>query len=62
MGWYYDTKKGKFAEFTYGGRKVSYDGGSFMVEKTAGLKDLVFDTKEDVINYLKTGSAGKPRM
>lgn len=56
----WNTKKGKFAEFTYGGRKVSYDGGNFLVERTAGLKDLVFKTKEDVINYLKTGSAEKP--
>jgi 2-hydroxy-3-keto-5-methylthiopentenyl-1-phosphate phosphatase len=56
----WDTKKGKVADFTYNGRKVAYDGDVFMVERTAGLKDLVFKTKQDVINYLKTGSAQKP--
>ena len=55
-----NTKLGDIAEFTYNGRKVSYDGGNFLVERTPGLKDLVFDTKAKVINYLKTGGTSKP--
>jgi hypothetical protein len=57
----WNTKVGDIADFTYDGRKVSYDGGSFLVERTAGLKDLMFETKKDVINYLKTGSTSKPK-
>jgi hypothetical protein len=56
-----DTKLGDIAEFTYNGRKVAYDGGNFIVERTAGLKDLVFKTKRDVINYLKQGGTSKPQ-
>lgn len=56
-----DTKLGDIADFTYGGRKVAYDGVNFTVEKTSGLKDLVFTTKKDVINYLKQGSTSKPK-
>jgi len=56
-----DTKLGDIAEFTYNGRKVAYDGGNFIVERTAGLKDLVFKTKKDVINYLKQGGTSKPQ-
>ena len=55
-----NTKLGDIADFTYNGRKVAYDGGNFIVERTAGLKDLVFKTKKDVINYLKQGGTSKP--
>jgi hypothetical protein len=57
-----DTKPGDIADFTYNGRKIAYDGGNFLVERTTGLKDLVFTTKEDVINYLKTGGTSKPKL
>ena len=56
-----NIQKGQIGDFTYNGRKVAYDGDSFTVERTAGLKDLVFKTKKDVINYLKSGSTGKPQ-
>ena len=55
-----NTQLGDIADFTYNGRKVAYDGESFIVERTAGLKDLVFKTKKDVINYLKQGGTSKP--
>jgi len=53
-------KKGDIGEFIYDGRKVSYDGANFLIEKTSGLKELAFKTTEAVINYLKSGSSNKP--
>ena len=57
-----DVQIGDLADFTYNGRKVAYDGGNFIIERTAGLKDLVFEKKKDVINYLKTGGTSKPKL
>lgn len=45
---------GTINDFTWGNKKVSYDGNGFFVS-SGGNKDMTFKTKEEVINYLKTG-------
>lgn len=56
-----NIQKGQIGVFEANGRKIAYDGANFLIERTSGLKDLVFKTKEDAINYLKQGDTSKPK-
>jgi hypothetical protein len=42
-------------DFTWGNKKVSFDGINFVINSAGPNKDMAFSTKEEVINYLKTG-------
>jgi hypothetical protein len=42
-------------DFTWGNKKVSIDGINFVINSAGPNKDMAFSTKEEVINYLKTG-------
>ena len=42
-------------DFTWGNKKVSFDGVNFIINSAGPNKDMVFGTKKEVIDYLKTG-------
>ena len=46
---------GPIDDFQWGNKKVSFDGVNFIVNSAGPNKDMVFTTKDEVINYLKTG-------
>lgn len=46
---------GTMDDFQWGNKKVSFDGVNFVVTTTGANKDMVFTTKKEVIDYLKTG-------
>lgn len=50
----FDQQPGTVNDFTWGNKKVSYDGENFFIAAGAN-KYETFKTKEEVINYLKTG-------
>lgn len=50
----WDQEEGSPDDFTWGNKKVSYDGSVFTI--TSGPnKGIAFNTKQEVIDYLKTG-------
>lgn len=50
----FDQQPGNVNDFTWGNKKVSFDGTNFFIA-TGANKYETFKTKEEVINYLKTG-------
>ena len=46
---------GPIDDFQWGNKRVSFDGVNFIVNSAGPNKDMVFTTKDEVINYLKTG-------
>ena len=42
-------------DFTWGNKKVSFDGVNFIINSAGPNKDMVFATKKEVVDYLKTG-------
>lgn len=42
-------------DFQWGNKKVSFDGVNFIINTPGPNKDMVFTSKQEVINYLKTG-------
>jgi len=42
-------------DFTWGNKKVSFDGVNFIINSAGPNKDMIFTTKKEVIDYLKTG-------
>jgi hypothetical protein len=42
-------------DFTWGNKKVSFDGVNFIINSAGPNKDMTFSTKKEVIDYLKTG-------
>jgi len=42
-------------DFTWGNKKVSFDGVNFIINSAGPNKDMIFGTKKEVIDYLKTG-------
>lgn len=50
----WDQQEGLADDFTWGNKKVSYDGSVFTISSGPN-KGIAFNTKQEVINYLKTG-------
>ncbi len=50
----YAQKPGSINDFTWGNKKVSFDGTDFMVA-SGGNQFTTFKTKKEVVEYLKTG-------
>ncbi len=50
----FDQQPGNVNDFTWGNKKVSFDGTNFFIA-TGANKYETFKTKEEVVNYLKTG-------
>lgn len=57
-----DVQEGEIGTFAYDKHKVVYDGTGFSIIGVPALKDIYFTTKEDVINYLKTGNTSKQKL
>ena len=50
----WEQKEGSADDFTWGNKKVSYDGAVFTIASGPN-KGIAFNTKKEVIEYLKTG-------
>lgn len=50
----WDQEEGSADDFTWGNKKVSYDGSVFTISSGPN-KGIAFNTKQEVIDYLKTG-------